>query len=414
MGTTCFNKNNSDKDNRQFLYTLYERNLKYLELDTKSDTISEISSKKSTRSNMSMQLAKFIGFNTGSITHNMNYYIHSLYRDDKHRSVSCKDKKYDSSLNKCKLISEDEMNFKSNNNSFSSYLSSISYDLEDSFDLSYIINSRLNLKTLQEQTDDINYINNNNNDNFEPSHIHKNQLQNKIFYDNKHKYCNKIRNKYYTQVLYNKAKNQNNSKLYNTVIILDWDDTLLCSTYLYPYISSKKTEMSDDDKTNLKNLETIVSKILKYCIEKGDTYIVTNASTGWVEMSSLVFIPEIVKLLPKINIQSARDNYEKTLPGNNRQWKINTFLKIKENYSTDKILNMVCIGDSLNELEAAFNLRYEFVEPFIKTIKMQVNPNIKELVKQLKIIFSSFDTIFNTSKNLKINVDKRNKESKAS
>ncbi len=135
----------------------------------------------------------------------------------------------------------------------------------------------------------------------------------------------------------------------------------------------------------------------------------TNASAGWVEMSSNIFISEVTKFLPKINIQSARDNYEKELPGNSRQWKINTFLKIKESYSKDKIINVISVGDSINELEAAFNLRYEFNEAIIKTIKMQDKPTILELAKELRLVYKSRENIFNCTKNLTINVDKKQK-----
>ncbi len=212
----------------------------------------------------------------------------------------------------------------------------------------------------------------------------------------------------YNQVLlHNQHENKDNNKPYNTISIIDWDDTLLSSSHLYPYLSGLNSSISEQDKNDLKLLEQEVVKLLEYCVSRGDTYIVTNSAIDWVKSSSRYFMPEVLKILPKINIQSARSNFEEEFPDNHRKWKINTFLSIKEKYSKEKILNVVCIGDSINELEAAFKLKKEFVEAFIKTIKMQTRPSIVELYKELKVLNKSTEKIFDTVKSLVINVDRK-------
>jgi len=111
-------------------------------------------------------------------------------------------------------------------------------------------------------------------------------------------------------------------KKHNTMIIFDWDDTLLCTSYLTPTgIFNDDFELSEKDKEKISKLEGHVLKILKLAVAKGDTYIITNAAPGWVEYSCERFYPEVFEILNKVTIVSARGEYEKMYPGDSRQWK---------------------------------------------------------------------------------------------
>ena len=134
----------------------------------------------------------------------------------------------------------------------------------------------------------------------------------------------------------------------------------------------------------LLKLEQAVLKLLTEAVEKGNVYIITNAGDGWVEYSAKRFYPSIMPILEKIQIISARGQYEKIFPGNSRQWKIEAFLNLQKSLNITLVTNIICIGDSLFEMEAGRILASRFTEAFIKTIKFREAPKLDELLKQLK------------------------------
>lgn len=88
----------------------------------------------------------------------------------------------------------------------------------------------------------------------------------------------------------------------------------------------------------------------------GQTYIITNASPGWVEHSAEFYLPEVKALLKKVKIVSARGEYEERFPGNYEQWKVHAFLDMEKSLSSEAITNIVALGDSNVEMVAAHHL----------------------------------------------------------
>ena len=200
-------------------------------------------------------------------------------------------------------------------------------------------------------------------------------------------------------------------KIHNSLIIFDWDDTLLPTSFLTPNGTfSENIQLSPNDAEKMKEIEKNVSKILNESIEKGNVYIITNAGINWVQFSSNIFYPLISELLKKIKIISARGEYEKSYPGNLRQWKIQAFLNLLNDVDEKLVTNIICVGDSLFEMEAGRILASKFKEAFIKTIKFREAPKLDELLKQLKLIAQQFGTIYSTIKNLTIRIEKKKKE----
>ena len=200
-------------------------------------------------------------------------------------------------------------------------------------------------------------------------------------------------------------------KQHNSIIIFDWDDTLLPTSFLTPGgIFNEEIKLTDSDLEKLKKIEECVFLLLSESIEKGNVYIITNAGKGWVEFSANKFYPSILDLLKKIDIISARGEYEKIFPGNSRQWKIEAFLNLLKHVNIKLVTNIICIGDSLFEMEAGRILASKFKEAFIKTIKFREAPKLDELIKQLKLVCHQFNSIYSSIKNLAIRVEKRKKE----
>ena len=200
-------------------------------------------------------------------------------------------------------------------------------------------------------------------------------------------------------------------RIHNSLIIFDWDDTLLPTSFLTPNGTfSENIQLSPNDVEKMKEIEKNVYKILNESIEKGNVYIITNAGVNWVQFSSNLFYPSISELLKKIKIISARGEYEKSFPGNLRQWKIQAFLNLLNDVNEKLVTNIICVGDSLFEMEAGRILASKFKEAFIKTIKFREAPKLDELLKQLKLIAQQFGTIYSSIKNLTIRIEKKKKE----
>ena len=223
---------------------------------------------------------------------------------------------------------------------------------------------------------------------------------------------NDIRQSYISKLISMQVWNPNmKPKQHNSIIIFDWDDTLLPTSFLTPggYFN-EDIELSESDQEKLTKLEQSVLTLLNEAVEKGNVYIITNAGNGWVEYSAKRFYPSIIGVLSKLKIISARGEYEKLYPGNSRQWKIQAFLNLLKYVDVKLVTNIICIGDSLFEMEAGRILASKFTEAFIKTIKFREAPKLDELLKQLKLVCVQFGSIYSSIKNLTIRVEKKKKE----
>ena len=148
------------------------------------------------------------------------------------------------------------------------------------------------------------------------------------------------------------------------------------------------------------------SRILTLSIDAGKTFIITNAAEGWVEFSAQRFLPKVAPLLAKITIISARTKYESYFPTEVAQWKLHAFLETQEIISEAMITNIVALGDSMMEIDAAHHLAQKFKTAFIKTVKFREFPKPNELVKQLNLVIQKFNEIVHSPKNLTIRLEK--------
>ena len=136
-----------------------------------------------------------------------------------------------------------------------------------------------------------------------------------------------------------------------SIIIFDWDDTLLCTSYL----NSRQDAMniaSSIVREQLKALEQAVVRLLTKALTLGNTFIITNTMKGWVEYSSNIWIPGVADILQQISTVSARTKYESKFPNNSHQWKVEAFLEMTKTFDTGTITNLICMGDSMIEIDA--------------------------------------------------------------
>ena len=220
-----------------------------------------------------------------------------------------------------------------------------------------------------------------------------------------------IRDAYYNKlIIKNIWKPYINIKKSNTLFFFDWDDTLMCTSYIMPIFNSNNLHINIQKiKEKLKNLDENVSNLLNKALERGIVFLITNASPGWVEYSSTTFLPLTSNILNKVKIFSAKGLFSKNFPGDPTQWKIKSFKYAieKNNINTKIISNIICFGDSFIDLEAIESLRYCFNNAFIKVIKFKESPHLIELEKQIYIVISQLDFILKKVKNLTLRVSKK-------
>ena len=233
----------------------------------------------------------------------------------------------------------------------------------------------------------------------------KKEIIKDLNYDKKAK---KIRNSYYYKLIIKNVWKIEKEKAMNNLFFFDWDDTLLPTTFLTPNgVFNENIVLSEQVQKKISKLESSVNKLLKIAVQKGDVYIITNAGVGWVEFSAEKFYPTVTGILKKIKIISARGEFEKEFPGDSRKWKIQTFLTLKKKLNVKLVTNIICLGDSLFEMEAGRVLASQFKQAFIKTVKFREGPKPDELNKQLNLVISQFNSIYSAVKNLTIRVEKK-------
>jgi len=133
------------------------------------------------------------------------------------------------------------------------------------------------------------------------------------------------------------------SSIDSSVIILDWDDTLLASTHLASlgYRLEVEQEFDPNLRAQLDKLESqvisVLERLISYCRHKdsgkaSNLVIITNAERGWVELSAKKFIPGVLPTLEKCHIVSARSTFEISGSGP-FEWKLLAFYhKIQQSF----------------------------------------------------------------------------------
>jgi hypothetical protein len=182
------------------------------------------------------------------------------------------------------------------------------------------------------------------------------------------------------------------------LFIFDYDDCLFPSTALAELgisidanIDASKSLTRIDDALNL------VSSASSETLRKASQFngskvlVITNAESGWIELTSKSLTPSLMTELVKVEVLSARTLFEHQGFKNGFDWKekafefcIDRFLKEIEN-SQEIFKEVISIGDSHHERHAVINvckrkgLRY-------KSIKMLEKPCFNKLYRQHLLI----------------------------
>jgi len=196
---------------------------------------------------------------------------------------------------------------------------------------------------------------------------------------------------------------------HQSVIIFDWDDTLLCTSYLNQAEAAGRP-MSAAAQAHLQGIERTSKQLLELAISLGQTYIITNARQGWVEYSAAKWVPDLLPVLQSVEIISARTRHGAQYPGNVSMWKIHAFSDLQKQLDLPVITNLVSMGDADYEMEATQIIAADFSEALVKTIKLQERPDPEVLLKQLTLVADKFKKIVHSARNAKICLEPKKKK----
>lgn len=247
-----------------------------------------------------------------------------------------------------------------------------------------------------------------------------------------------------------------------TIILFDWDDTLCPSNWIRenrPTLSFFKPAPTDEKfQRPLRELQKHVEAVLKLSLKMGKVVIVTNAMEPWVETSCRNFLPLLMPIvvdIPVIYARSIFDQYNlrqasgsalrstsgtrssgSALPGlysasgqnklgNNprmqqqademlpQRWKEVVFEQeitgFYSRYDKQSWKNVISIGDSIFERDAVrkvvVNRPSAKKKCRTKTAKLLDEPEIDELIAQVKVIHDALGLMVQYDGNLDIEID---------
>jgi len=186
-----------------------------------------------------------------------------------------------------------------------------------------------------------------------------------------------------------------------TLVIIDWDDTVLPTTWLQresliPQQSVHgrlsrhyQHELTMEQQGQLRALADSVERTLRVAKENGTLVIITNGSEGWVQYSCMKYLPTLVPLLHDVKIVSARSIYE---PSGHTQdmWKCLVFQDVIKNfYGTHfrgKQRNVLSLGDSMHEHKALLYATNGIPNCRAKFLKFSECPDVEHLTEEHELL----------------------------
>jgi hypothetical protein len=190
---------------------------------------------------------------------------------------------------------------------------------------------------------------------------------------------------------------------HQTLIIFDWDDTLVPTTFMN---KMEGCHLSETVEAQLQACEDASAKLLQLALSLGQTFIITNALENWVESSAEFWAPSLCPLIQRINVVSARSRYEEQYPHLPMKWKAETFLDVRKSLDSQVVTNIISLGDSEYEMEATQAMGKEFQQASIKLIKFTESPCPEELLKQLELVIEEFERIVGKAQNVRVRLQR--------
>jgi len=199
-----------------------------------------------------------------------------------------------------------------------------------------------------------------------------------------------------------------------TLLIFDWDDTLFPTSWLQEQgLLIDGVSVSAEQKVQLELVAERARLTLQMALEIGKVVIVTNASHGWIEMSSTKFTPSLVSLLKTVDMVSARSIFEQYSQAPS-EWKRMAFENEVDLFygsgHAGQQRNIVSVGDSLHELHALKSVTKSMPGCCGKSVKLMEAPSIEQLIEQHEVLSACFMDVVEHNGDLDVEIGADNSE----
>lgn len=192
-----------------------------------------------------------------------------------------------------------------------------------------------------------------------------------------------------------------------TIIILDWDDTLFPTNWvLRNGINLSKSDARDQFIVYFQELDDALYRLLKLLMNHGKVIIITHAMPIWIELSSIV-LAKTCNILKKLKVVSARKKYQfKT--ENAMHWKTLAFQsEVSNEFKNCDSINVISIGDAEYEYNALINLIdwNHKCNKLLKSIRFMKNPSHDILIDQIETLIKAVPMICKKYEHLDLKFD---------
>ena len=187
--------------------------------------------------------------------------------------------------------------------------------------------------------------------------------------------------------------NNISKKTNNNIIILDWDDTLFSTSYFL----LKNKKLTIEEQQLFFKLGECVSKFINLSKSFGKIFIITNSTKKWLYKTAYNYLKINENLLDEVNVISARENFnEEIVP--KHMWKSLIFKQLYKYFELSD--SIVCISDSINDINEGKKLKTIFKNNNISTIKFINKPSPIQNIKEINLIIENLNKNINSNYNM--------------
>ena len=192
---------------------------------------------------------------------------------------------------------------------------------------------------------------------------------------------------------------------FDTLVIFDWDDTLLASTWL----AENKCDllstipMEENIANELQKLEKSICELFDMAMKVAKCVIITNAEENWVQLSCKKFLPKVADYFDRLTIISARSTYREAPPGTPLLWKFFSVAKYLTYLTNNgmEIKNIISFGDNCIDHQAIKKVIFcAFKSTNVKCVKFAERPLCSNLTMELNVVRNSYNKIYNYKGNM--------------
>jgi hypothetical protein len=192
------------------------------------------------------------------------------------------------------------------------------------------------------------------------------------------------------------------------LFFIDYDDTLLFTSYISNRMEKEKVEevsdliISHEEKTVFNEVDNRVCMLCNLFISKGHLYILTNAGYSWVKETSQLYLPNFYNMIyrdNKIRVVSATMLFEKyngkdkmkTSTGADWKYFAMSYIIGQERY----VMRILSIGDSTYERDAAQRIHNDKLMGNLRIgkiqhIKLKEYPSIDDILCELNCLYYNY------------------------